>query len=260
LETNYPNSYIRSVLKKYRNEIWSPFIRAVNEYKLIADGDKIAVCVSGGKDSFCLALCMKELQRQSVLAKREKYEVIFLCMNPGYSRASIKKIKDNAKLLGLPLIFFKSNIFDVVSKAGGSPCYLCARMRRGNLYAAAQKQGCSKIALAHHFDDVIETTMMNLLYNGKIKTMPPKLNSTNWKNMQLIRPFVRVRERNIIKWREDNSLEFINCACPLTENACNLHGSKTGKRNEIKMLLSEIEDSHANAPINIFNALNTTQQ
>jgi tRNA(Ile)-lysidine synthase TilS/MesJ len=248
-------NYIKSITKKYRDEIWGRFVRCVHEYELIADGDKIAVCVSGGKDSFCLALCMQELQRQSLLAGREKFEVIFLCMNPGYAAGTLKAVKRNAKLLKIPLTFFKTNIFAAVQNAGDSPCYLCAKMRRGNLYAEAKRLDCNKIALAHHFDDVIETVMMNLIYQGRIQTMLPKLKSKNFAGLQLIRPFCKVRERDIIKWRISNNLEFINCACPLTETQCSVSGEKIGKRMEVKMLLSELAETNAAAPQNIYNAM-----
>jgi tRNA(Ile)-lysidine synthase TilS/MesJ len=198
---------------------------------------------------------MKKLQKQSELAHRQKFELIFLCMNPGYDRETVNKIKSNAELLDIEIRFFKSNIFSVVTKTGGSPCYLCAKMRRGNLYAQAKKLGCNKIALAHHFDDTAETIMLNLLYNGRVQTMMPKLKSQNFENMQLIRPLCLVREKDIIRWRDQNSLEFINCACPLTKDRCFASG-KIGKRMEVKMLLSEIEDGHPAAPKNIYNAMN----
>ena len=248
--------YIKSITKKYHSEIWGRFVRVVHEYKLIANGDKIAVCVSGGKDSFCLALCMREFQRQSKLANREKFEVIYLCMNPGYSAENLKRVRDNAKRLDIPLTFFKSNIFKVVEKAGGSPCYLCARMRRGHLYAKAKELGCNKIALAHHFDDTVETIMLNLLYNGRVQTMMPKLNSANFAGMQLIRPMCLVREHDIIKWKIYNGLEFIACACPLTAEHCTVGGGKVGKRTEVKMLLSEIEENNTTALTNIYNSVN----
>jgi tRNA(Ile)-lysidine synthase TilS/MesJ len=177
-------------------------------------------------------------------------------MNPGYSAETVKAIKNNAKLLDIPLTFFKSDIFSAVSAAGGSPCYLCARMRRGNLYAKARELGCNKIALAHHFDDTVETVMMNLLYQGRVQTMMPKLKSRNFAGMELIRPLCLVREADIIKWKFYNGLEFINCACPLTENQCSVGGEKVSKRMEIKMLLSEIEENHPTAPTNIYNAMN----
>jgi tRNA(Ile)-lysidine synthase TilS/MesJ len=228
----------------------------VREYKLIDDGDKIAVCVSGGKDSFCLALCMQELQRQSELAQKQKFDVVFLCMNPGYTAETLKTVKGNAKLLNIPLTFSKSNIFKVVERTDRSPCYLCAKMRRGHLYAEAKRLGCNKIALAHHNDDVIETVMMNLLYQGRVQTMLPKLKSKNFTDMQLIRPFCLVRETDIIKWRIYNDLEFIKCACPLTETQCSVAGEKIGKRMEVKMLLSEIAEANEAAPQNIYNAMN----
>ncbi len=235
-------------ISKNKN-IWSPFIKGVNRYNLIDDGDKIAVCVSGGKDSFALAICMKELARQSKLAGRQNFEVIFLCMDPGYKKDILKKIKDNAKLLDIPLEFFKSNIFDVVENVGGSPCYLCARMRRGNLYAEAKSRGCNKIALAHHMDDIAETIMMNLLYNAKNKGMPHKLQSKNFENMTLIRPFSLLRERDIISWRDSNELSFISSACPL--GAC----EKVGKRKQTKILLSEIEKANPVAVLNIYKSM-----
>jgi tRNA(Ile)-lysidine synthase TilS/MesJ len=236
--------------------VWNKFVRAVHEYKLISRGDKVAVCVSGGKDSFCLALCMRELQRQSVLAKRGEFEVIYFCMNPGYSPENLKKIKANAKTLGIPLQFFKTNIFDVVTKVGGSQCYLCAKMRRGSLYSKAKESGCNKIALAHHFDDTVETVMMNILLNGRIQTMMPKLKSINFTGMELIRPFCLVREHDIIKWRDRTGLDFINCACPLTEGQCGIdRNNKIGKRMEMKMLLAEIEDANPAALTNIYNAM-----
>lgn len=231
--------------------LWPPFIRAVDKYNLINEGDKIAVCVSGGKDSFALALCMQELARQSKLAKRQNFEVIFLCMNPGYSKKDLQTVKDTAKQLGIPLEFFDAPIFKVVTKAGGSPCYLCARMRRGNLYAAAQARGCNKIALAHHMDDIAETIMMNLLYNAKAKTMPVKLSSKNFPGMTLIRPFCLVREPDIVNWRDANELQFIHCGCPLGE--CD----KIGKRQETKMLLASLQESAPHAVLNLYKALDS---
>ena len=229
--------------------LWPAFIRAVDQYHLIEENDKIAVCVSGGKDSFALALCMQELCRQSRLAKRQNFEVIFLCMDPGYSQADRQTIETTAEELGIPLEFFSALIFDVVTKAGGTPCYLCARMRRGNLYAAAQERGCNKIALAHHLDDIAETIMMNLIQNAQVKTMPVKLKSQNFQNMTLIRPFCLERERDIINWRDANQLKFIHCACPLADREQN------SKRQETKKWLAQIEQTNPVAILNIYKAL-----
>jgi tRNA(Ile)-lysidine synthase TilS/MesJ len=229
--------------------LWPAFIRAVDQYHLIDEGDKIAVCVSGGKDSFALALCMQELCRQSRLAQRQNFEVIFLCMDPGYNAQDRAIIEATAQQLNIPLEFFETNIFEVVTKAGGTPCYLCARMRRGNLYAAAQARGCNKIALAHHMDDIAETIMMNLMQNAQVKTMPVKVASKNFPGMTLIRPFCLERERDIVNWRDSMELNFIHCGCPLGQ--C----ENTGKRQETKNLLKQIESSNNVAVLNIFKAL-----
>ena len=229
--------------------LWPAFIRAVDQYHLIDDGDKIAVCVSGGKDSFALALCMQELCRQSRLAKRQNFEVIFLCMDPGYTQQDRSIIEQTEQQLAIPLEFFTAPIFDVVTKAGGTPCYLCARMRRGNLYAAAQERGCNKIALAHHMDDIAETVMMNLMQNAQVKTMPVKIASKNFPGMTLIRPFCLERERDIINWRDANELNFIHCGCPLGQ--CD----KMGKRQETKEILKQLEQNNPVAVLNIFKAL-----
>lgn len=229
--------------------LWPAFIRAIDQYQLINDGDKIAVCISGGKDSFALALCMQELCRQSRLAQRQNFEVIYLCMDPGYSLKDRATIEKTAQELKIPLEFFQAPIFEVVTKVGGTPCYLCARMRRGNLYAAAQERGCNKIALAHHLDDIAETVMMNLIQNAQIKTMPVKIASKNFPNMTLIRPFCLERERDIINWRDTNELQFIHCGCPLGQ--CD----RIGKRQETKKWLAEIEKSNSAAILNIYKAL-----
>lgn len=229
--------------------LWPSFIRAIDQYHLINEGDKIAVCVSGGKDSFALALCMQELCRQSRLAKRQNFEVIFLCMDPGYTPQDRATIEQTAQKLNIPLEFFSAPIFEVVTKAGGTPCYLCARMRRGNLYAAAQERGCNKIALAHHMDDIAETIMMNLFQNAKVKTMPVQLASQNFPGMTLIRPFCLERERDIINWQEANDLQFIHCGCPLGQ--CD----RIGKRQETKEFLKQIEKNNPVAVLNIFKAL-----
>ncbi len=229
--------------------LWPAFIRAVDRYHLIDDGDKIAVCVSGGKDSFALALCLQELCRQSRLAQRQNFEVIYLCMDPGYSAQDRATIERTAAQLGIPLEFFSAPIFDIVTKAGGTPCYLCARMRRGNLYAAAQERGCNKIALAHHLDDIAETIVMNLTQNAQIKTMPVKIASKNFPGMTLIRPFCLERERDIINWRDANELQFIHCGCPLGQ--C----EQIGKRQETKNWLAQIEQTNPAAILNIYKAL-----
>ena len=243
---------MKSISKNKR--IWPPLIRAVEKYHLIDNGDKIAVCVSGGKDSFALALCMQELARQSKLAHRENFEVIFLCMNPGYSEADLHTVQTTARQLGIPLEIFDTPIFKVVTKSGGTPCYLCARMRRGYLYAAARERGFNKIALAHHMDDIAETVLMNLFYNAKTKTMPVKLNSKNFPGMQLIRPFCLVREADITKWRDANDLHFIHCGCPLGE--CD----RMGKRQATKQLLANLSTDYSQIVPNIYKALDSSRE
>ena len=231
--------------------LWPAFIRAIDRYHLIANGDKIAACVSGGKDSFAMALCLQELARQSKLAHRQNFDVIFLCMDPGYSPADRATIEQTAQTLGIPLEFFPSPIFDTVTKVGGAPCYLCARMRRGYLYAAAKERGCNKIALAHHLDDIAETIVMNLFYNAQVKSMPPQLASKNFPGMQLIRPFCLERERDIVNWRDANDLKFIHCACPLGK--C----GNVGKRQATKELLTQLEQTNPNLIRNIYKALDS---
>ncbi|MFZ2270659.1 MAG: ATP-binding protein, partial [Trichococcus flocculiformis] len=195
----------RSLIKKYRKPLWRPFIKAIQEYDLIQNGDKIAVCISGGKDSMLLAKLMQELQRHGPL----RFELVFLAMNPGYSEQNQQQILDNAALMDIPLTVFESAIFDVVENVDSSPCYLCARMRRGNLYQKAQEIGCNKIALGHHFDDVIETILMNMFYGGTIETMMPKLHSRNFEGMELIRPLYHVKEADIIAWKDYHQLTFL---------------------------------------------------
>ena len=238
---------MKSISKNKR--LWPAFIRAIDQYHLIEENDKIAVCVSGGKDSFAMALCLQELCRQSHLAKRQNFEVIYLCMDPGFSPADRKTIENTATQLGITLEFFSTPIFDVVTKAGGTPCYLCARMRRGYLYAAAQARGCNKIALAHHTDDIAETIIMNLMQNAQLKTMPVKIASKNFPGMMLIRPFCLERERDIIHWRDANNLQFIHCGCPLGQ--C----EQIGKRQETKLWLAQIERTNPAAILNIYKAL-----
>ena len=203
----------RSIVKKFRKEIWRRFTKGINDYELIQDGDKIAVCISGGKDSMLMAKLFQELERHG----QKNFDVIFLVMNPGYNEENYKRIVDNAEILGVPITVFDSQIFDVVASDVETPCYLCARMRRGYLYSKAKELGCNKIALGHHFDDVIETILMGMLYGGQVQTMMPKLHSTNFEGMELIRPMYLIREEDIIHWCTYNQLEFIRCACRFTE-------------------------------------------
>lgn len=224
-----------SIIKKFKNTIWNRFIKGIKEYQLIEENDKIAVCISGGKDSMLMAKCMQRLQRYSEVP----FEVVYLVMDPGYNPINRQKIEENAKLLGLPIQIFETNIFDVVADIDDSPCYLCARMRRGYLYNHAQSLGCNKIALGHHFDDVIETILMGMLYSGKIETMMPKLHSQNFEGMELIRPLYMVKEEDIKAWRDYNKLHFIQCACRFTENCATCGGGRGSKRDEMKELVAE---------------------
>ena len=242
----------RSIIKKYRKEIWSRFVKAINEYKLIEDNDKIMVCISGGKDSFLLAKCMQELYRHG----KQNFEVKYVVMDPGYDKVNRKLIEDNAKLLNVPIEIFESDIFDsVASITEGNPCYLCARMRRGNLYSKAKELGCNKIALGHHFNDVIETTLLSMLYGAEIKTMMPKLHSDNFPGLELIRPLYLVKEEDVLAWKKHNELTFINCACRFTE-ACAINDDGTSKRLEVKKLIKELKKINPNVDNNIFTALN----
>ncbi len=241
----------RSLITSYRSNIYSKFIQAVKEYELIKDGDRIAVCISGGKDSMVLAKCMQELKRHG----KGNFEVKYVVMNPGYNPENLQKIITNAEILNVPIEIFESNIFDVAYGSGGAPCYLCARMRRGCLYSIAQGAGCNKIALGHHFDDVIETILMGVLYNGRFQSMPPKLKSTNFEGMELIRPLYKVREHDIINFAKNNGLEFIRCACRFTDN--NEHSSDgvgDSKRLEMKALIKTLEATNKNAALSIFKS------
>ena len=233
----------RSLIKTYRKSIWNPFIAAVKRYELIEPGDRIAVCISGGKDSVILAKLMQELQRHT----SQPFELVFTVMDPGYKPENRKLIEDNAALLGIPITIFDSDIFDVTISVEKNPCYLCARMRRGFLYAKAQELGCNKIALGHHFSDVIETTVMGLFYGGQLQAMPPKLRSKNFPGMELIRPLYCVHEDAIIAWKNYNHLQFLQCACRFTEER-EAAGDGVGrsKRQEIKMLLRELKKTNPN--------------
>ncbi len=236
----------RSIIKKYRKEIWIPFVKAVKEYRLIKEGDKIAVCISGGKDSMLLAKLVQQLLRQSDFP----FEVIYLVMDPGYNEENRKKIESNAALLNVPIEVFISNIFAIANSAGGSPCYLCARMRRGNLYAKAKELGCNKIALGHHMSDVIETTLMGMMYGSQLQGMLPRIKSTNFENMELIRPMYRILEDDILAWRDYNQLEFIRCACRFTKNH-----EDSSKRHEMKLLIKQLKQTNKNVEQNIFNSI-----
>lgn len=247
-----PNDIELSVVKKFRREIWSRFLKGIKDYELIQEGDKIAVCISGGKDSMLMALCMKRLQRYS----KVPFEVVFLVMNPGYNEINYQKIIENAETLDIPIQVFETGIFDAVAKVDEHPCYLCARMRRGYLYKTAKEMGCNKIALGHHFDDVIETILMGMLYGSQVQTMMPKIHSENYEGMQLIRPMYMVREADIIHWKQYNDLQFIQCACRFTEN-CTMcdNGGGGSKRQEIKNLLKQLRAVNSAVDMNIFRSV-----
>lgn len=242
----------RSIIKRFRKEIWNPFIKAVKQYELIQEKDKIAVCISGGKDSMLMAKLMQHLQKHSEIP----FELVFLVMDPGYNEENRRKIEDNAALLHIPITVFESNIFDVANNAGGNPCYLCARMRRGHLYAKAQELGCNKIALGHHFSDVIETTLIGMFYGSQLQAMLPKLHSTNFAGMELIRPMYCVHEDSIKAWCRYNGLTFIQCACRFTEQYKN-NGNENlmSKRQEIKDLIKDLKKTNPNIENSIFKSI-----
>ena len=242
----------RSILKKYRKEIWKPFTYAIRRYQLIQPGDKIAVCISGGKDSMLMAKLMQLLQRFSDYP----FEVVFLVMDPGYNEINRHKIESNAALLEIPVTIFETNIFEVANNSEKSPCYLCARMRRGHLYSKAKELGCNKIALGHHFNDVIETTVLGMFFGSQLQAMPPKLHSTNFSCMELIRPLYCVHEDSVIAWRRYNDLEFIQCACRMTEKMSqSLDGIGTSKRQAVKQLIATLAEENSQVPKNIFKAI-----
>ena len=241
----------RSIITTYRKEIWSKFVKAVSDYKLIEENDNVMVCISGGKDSFLLAKCIQELQRHGNV----KFNAHYVVMDPGYNEYNRNFILDNAKILNIPLEMFESDIFDVVANVDSkSPCYLCARMRRGYLYNHAKELGCNKIALGHHFDDVIETTLLSMFYGAEIKTMMPKLHSDNYEGIDLIRPLSLVKEASIIAWKNYNELTFINCACRFTEG-CSLINDGTSKRKEMKELIKNLRKINPSVDANIFKAM-----
>lgn len=241
----------RSIIKTYRKRIWNPFLIALKNYKLVNAGDKIAVCISGGKDSMLMAKLLQELHKYSEVP----FELVYLVMNPGYNAENRKKIEDNAKLLHIPITVFETNIFSVADKTEKSPCYLCARMRRGHLYKMAQDLGCNKIALGHHFNDVIETTLLGMFYGSQLQSMLPKLHSTNFEGMELIRPMYCIHEDAIIAWQKYNELEFIQCACRFTENCDN--GTGDSKRQEIKQLIKKLKKTNPNIEKSIFNSIHS---
>ncbi len=239
----------RSIIKKYRKTIWNPFIGALKDYRMIEAGDRIAVCISGGKDSVLLAKCLQELQRHG---SEVPFELKYLVMDPGYCPENRHQIEENLQILGLQAHFFVSPIFSVIEKQNsGSPCYLCARMRRGYLYKFAQELGCNKIALGHHFDDVIETILMSILYGAQMRTMMPKIRSANFDGMELIRPLYHVHENAIISWTRYNQLDFLQCACSVTDRS---REDVTSKRAEIKSLIAHLRKSNPQIDINIFRS------
>ncbi len=241
----------RSIIKKYRKDIWSKFVKAVQEYHLIEENDKIMVCISGGKDSFLLAKCMQELQRHG----KFPFTIHYVVMDPGYNEKNRKLIEENAHLLNIPVEIFKSDIFEVVEQSElKGACYLCARMRRGCLYSYAEKLGCNKIALGHHLDDVIETTLLSMFYGSEIKTMMPKLHSDNFKGLELIRPLYMVKEDAVISWARYNDLTFINCACRFSDKSTN-EDEHLSKRKEIKELIKNLRKSNEKIDYNIFKSL-----
>lgn len=243
----------RSIIKKFRKQLWTPFIVAVKRYELIQAGDKIAVCISGGKDSMLMAKLLQELQRHSEVP----FELVYLVMDPGYNEINRQKIESNAALLHIPITVFETNIFDVANNSDKSPCYLCARMRRGHLYKKAQELGCNKIALGHHFDDVIETILMGMIYGGQVQTMMPKLHSDHFEGMQLIRPMYLIREEEIKHWCRYNDLHFIQCACRFTDTCttCDPDGRTVSKRMEIKRLISVLAKGNPQIEKNIFRSV-----
>ena len=246
----------RSLIKKYRKELWNPFIAAVKRYELITPGDRIAICISGGKDSMVLAKLMQELQRHT----EQPFELVFLVMDPGYAPANRALIEENAARLGIPITVFRSDIFDVAYQVEKNPCYLCARMRRGFLYSKAQELGCNKIALGHHLSDVLETTLLGLFYGAQLQTMPPKLRTRNFPGMELIRPLYCVHEDAIIAWKNYNGLRFLQCACRFTEERDGADdGVGDSKRQEMKLLLRQLKKTNPNIEKSMFRAIHGVQ-
>ena len=245
----------KSIIKKYRKEIYSKFTKAVKDYKLINENDKIMVCISGGKDSFLLAKCIQELVKHG----KVNFEAKYVVMNPGYKEENLKLIKENAKVMNIPIELFETDIFAVSNKLNPeNPCYMCARMRRGHLYNKAKELGCNKIALGHHFNDVIETTLLSMLYGAEIKTMMPKLHSSNFEGLELIRTLYLVKEEDIISWSKYNNLKFLNCACKFTEKASK--EENFSKRKEIKQLIKQLKEQNSDIDHNIFKAMDNVNK
>ena len=241
----------QSIRKKFKKKIWSKFTKAINEYELVKEGDCIAVCISGGKDSMLMAKLFQELK----LHNKFDFQVKFLVMDPGYSPANRQVIEENARRLNIPITIYESDIFESVFNVEKSPCYLCARMRRGHLYSFAKEMGCNKIALGHHYDDVIETILMGMLYGAQVQTMMPKLHSTNFEGMELIRPMYLIKEADIIGWRDYNQLNFIQCACRFTENCATCGGGRGSKRDEMKELIAQFREESNLIEKNIFRSV-----
>ena len=240
----------KALIKRFKKNIFSKFIKAIKEYELIDDDDKIAVCMSGGKDSFVMAKCFQEIKRH----KKRKFEVVFMVMDPGYKKENRELIIRNCENNNIPVHIFNTPIFQIVdSQEKGAPCYLCARMRRGYLYSEAKELGCNKIALGHHFDDVIETILLSVIYSSEVKTMMPKLKSTNFGNMELIRPMYLIRESDIIDFRDFNKLDFLNCACTFTEKS--EEHEDLSKRREIKELIKSLKQKNKYIDMNIFRSV-----
>ena len=249
---DFDRKLVYSLEKKYKKQLWSRFVKGIKEYDLIQEGDRIAVCISGGKDSMLLAVLMQKLCRYSDFP----FEVEYIVMDPGYNEQNRRRIEENAERLHIPIKIFESTIFDTVKGIEQNPCYLCARMRRGHLYSYAQSLGCNKIALGHHFDDVIETILMGMLYGAQVQTMMPRIHSSNFGAMQLIRPLYLVREEDIIAWARYNELEFIRCACRFTDTCttCDPDGRSISKRMEVKQLIARLKETNPSVEANIFRS------
>ena len=244
----------RSITKKYRKELWNPFVEAIKRYELIQENDKIAVCISGGKDSMLMAKLLQMLQRITEIP----YELVFLVMDPGYNPINRQKIENNAALLNIPITVFETNIFDIANNTEKNPCFLCAKMRRGHLYNKAKQLGCNKIALGHHLNDVIETTLMAMFYSSQLQAMIPKLHSSHFEGMELIRPMYCVKEEHILAWKRYTDLEFLQCACRFTENTANSHdGIGESKRQEVKELIRRLKKDNPDIEKCIFNSIHS---